>query len=120
MSFEVDLTRILDEFNEKENETLFKDISKAGKKAKQDLLNNSPKDTGDYSRGWTIRTKKSNKTISVIVHNRTHPRLTHLLEKGHVIRNKYGIFGRAPAHPHIKNAQDKAVDYLMRELKNDL
>ena len=45
--------------------------------------------------------------MDVIVHNKTDYQLTHLLENGHVIRNKKGTYGRAPAHPHIKPIEAK-------------
>ena len=120
MSFELDLTKILEDFADKESETLFQDISKAGKRAKREVVARSTKRTGDYSKGWAIRTVKTPKSIAVTIYNKTDYRLTHLLEKGHIIRNKYGTFGRAPAHPHIKQAQDEATNYLMTELMKDL
>ena len=46
---------------------------------------NSPKDTGDYKKGWRIKQDKARK--SIIVHNATDYQLTHLLEHGHVKRN---------------------------------
>lgn len=63
------------------------------------LRNTSPVKTGSYAKGWKVGTRRGS---DYIVHNATDYQLTHLLENGHVIRNKKGTYGRAPAHKHIK------------------
>ena len=60
---------------------------------------------GSYAKGWTV-TKKYG---GYIVHNKTDNQQTHLLENGHVIRNKYGEYGRAPAFRHIGPAEQKGI-----------
>lgn len=69
------------------------------------LKQTSPKKTGQYRKGW--RTKKVG--TAQVIHNKTHYRLTHLLEKGHAKRGG----GRVAAIPHIAPAEDKAIrDYI--------
>jgi hypothetical protein len=77
----------------------------------KDLKANSPKDSGDYGKGW--RVKKSGKKW--IVHNATDYQLTHLLEHGHVIRQGNG--GRTPAIAHIRPAEEKAVNQFLDNLE---
>lgn len=60
---------------------------------------------GSYAKGWTV-TKKDG---GYIVHNKTDYQLTHLLENGHVIRNKYGEYGRKEGVIHIKPAEQKGI-----------
>ena len=83
----------------------------------QKLRNESPKRSGKYASGWTV---KQDKRTGAIVYNKNKPRLTHLLERGHVARNKYGTYGRARARPHIKPAEEWASsefqDTIMRNL----
>lgn len=72
----------------------------------------------NYPKGWTTKnTKQKGKQISE-VHNATEYRLTHLLEKGHVIKNGTGrTYGRTRKFPHISIADEKAVDELEKRIK---
>lgn len=56
---------------------------------------------GQYKKGWTS-TKRG---TSYVIRNRTDPSLTHLLEKGHALRQG----GRAKAYPHIKPVEEKVI-----------
>ena len=81
------------------------------------LRNTSPVKTGSYARGWKVGKRRGS---DYIVHNATDYQLTHLLENGHVIRNKKGTYGRAPAHKHIKPVEEWASDELPRRIEGDL
>lgn len=111
------IERTLDEFATDQTELFFECMSKAGKMAKKDVINASPKGPKGYAKGWTIRTKREKFGINVLIYNKTHPSLTHLLEKSHFIANKKGTYGRTgPGHGqviHIKPARDKAEEYLL-------
>ena len=75
--------------------------------------------SGDYAGSW-INEKLQSKplTVSRAVHNEKHYRLSHLLEKGHVIRNGTGrTFGRSSAYPHIRPVNDWANEELVRLVK---
>lgn len=63
-----------------------------------------------YSSSWVNDEKeKSLKKTVRVVHNAEHYRLTHLLEKGHVIRNGTGrTFGKTGAYPHIAPVEEWA------------
>lgn len=65
----------------------------------------------DYNKGWTTKTvaKKRTGLMSVVVHNKTHYQLTHLLEKGHALVDG----GRARAFPHIGPVAEKAEEELI-------
>lgn len=78
-------------------------------------------DTYKYARGWTVKRKsKKGKITGFVVYNRTKPWLTMLLEKGHVIRNKAGTYGRALGIPHIAPAEKWAQGEIMRRLGHRL
>lgn len=119
-SFEVTLNKTLSEYTKEADEILFKAMSKAGKKAKKDVVQHSKKDTGEYKSGWTVRTKRLKGSAEIVIYNKTHPRLTHLLENGHVIRNKYGTYGRANGDHVIATAQEEAEAYLLELLNKEL
>ena len=78
------------------------------------LRSTSPKQTGDYAKGWRKRTAyESDSDIRLQVHNATDYQLTHLLEDGHA--NVDGGF--TPAQPHIGAAADKASQLLEKDVK---
>ena len=109
------LQSILDEFAERidaETDEVMEDVVKD---TAEDLRRTSPRRKpvgGDYAESWTWKKEKHR----FIVHNKDHYRLTHLLEKGHVIRNKYGTYDRTNGNPHIRRAENRAIEQLFREL----
>lgn len=120
-SFAVQLSQILSEYSEEVVDATNSSIDKVSKEAAKMLRNNSPKKTGSYARGWGTKAERGHGGIkTVTVHNRTDYQLTHLLEKGHVIRNKKGTYGRAPAHPHIKPVEEWANNELPAEIERKL
>ena len=63
-----------------------------------------------YAKSWKL---KRDKKGHVVVHN-TEYRLTHLLEKGH---EKRGGKGRTRPFGHIKPAEQRAVEKVIREMR---
>ena len=107
------MAELLDEVDKEVQQSARKGIDGVSKESVQKLRNTSPVKTGSYAKGWS--TKKQG-DMDVIVYNRTDYQLTHLLENGHVIRNKKGTYGRAPAHKHIKPVEEWAIDELPRRI----
>lgn len=111
------LSRELDAYGKEENEIMFQCMSKTMKRVKKDIVEASPKGPKNYAKGWSVRTKRYKYGFDGIVFNRTHPRLTHLLEKSHVIRNQHGQYGRTgPGHgqvEHIGPAAEKVEEYFL-------
>ena len=116
-SVSVQMKQILDEFSDKVNDVLEESADKVSKESVEKLHNTSPQRTGAYASGWTVK-KESAK--SVIVHNSDHYQLTHLLENGHVIRNKKGTYGRAPAHKHIRPVETWANREFQRLIEKGI
>ena len=98
---------LLDQYN--------KDFAALAQKASKEAADETARDIreaatamfrdGPYAKGWRA-TKKDG---GWIVHNATDYQLTHLLENGHVIRNKYGEYGRTPAYKHIGPAEQRGI-----------
>jgi len=90
-----------------------KDLEQAKKKvvrdAVKDLKATSPKDQGDYARGW----KATQQDGATVIHNATKPQLTHLLENGHA---KQGG-GRVPGKRHIEPVEQRIISDFERELE---
>ena len=78
-----------------------------------DLRETSPKDTGEYAKGWTARKEGPGRYV---VYNKKKPLLTHLWDHGHA---KAGG-GRVEGIPHIKPAQDRYVPEFEKKVQQIL
>lgn len=116
-SISIQMKELLNEVNEDVRKATKRNIDAVSKEAVQKLRNTSPKKTGSYAKGWG--TKKQGE-MDIIVYNRTDAPLTHLLENGHVIRNKKGTFGRVPGRKHIAPVEEWASDELPRRITEDI
>ena len=115
------LNDILDEYTKEVDKISNDTMKNVSKETATDLKNTSPKRTGKYARSWTVKSERgAGGSMIYTVHNKDYGWKTHILENGHVIRNKKGEFGRAPAHPHIKPARDRAETKLISELEKKL
>lgn len=69
--------------------------------------------TGKYNRGWSSKPQEGHRGsryfYSYVVYNKDKYRLTHLLEKGHAIKNKKGgvSYGDVAAFPHIAPEEER-------------
>ena len=111
------VTELLDEINKDIERSAKTNIQTVAKESVQKLRNTSPRKTGSYAKGWGVKREGD---MDVIVHNRTDYQLTHLLENGHVIRNKKGTYGRTPGTKHIAPVEEWAVDELPRRIMEDI
>ena len=69
---------------------------------------------GHYKDGWASKVERENAvSISIKVHNRKKPGLTHLLEKGYAKRGG----GRVSGVPHIAPAEQRAAEDYEKRLK---
>lgn len=116
-SVAVQMEELLDEINRDVQDSARKNIDRVSKESVQKLRNTSPSKTGSYAKGWT--TKKQG-DMDVVVHNRTDYQLTHLLENGHVIKNKKGTYGRTSGIKHIAPVEEWAIDELPRRIMEDI
>lgn len=92
-------------------------VKKAGNEVKSDISQNAPKSTGRYAKSWTVKkTKETSDSLELVVHSPTRYRIAHLLEFGHAKRGG----GRVSGKPHIKPAEEKAIDNLEKEITRAL
>ena len=94
-----------------------KAITMTAKESAQKLKNTSPKRTGEYAKGWRVKKRGKHDQI---VYNATHYQLTHLLENGHVIRNKKGEYGRTTGNHHISDVEKEAIQELPRRIMEEI
>lgn len=106
---EIAIERELAQYSEDVAEGLKREIKAVAKETVTELKSTSPRDTGEYARGWTYKVEFENaQDIRVRIRNRTKPQLTHLLEYGHA---KTGG-GRVQGKPHIRPAEQRAEKKL--------
>lgn len=83
-------------------------IAKAGAKKLRQV---SPKKSGDYAKGWTVKTEKEfRQPTKYTIHNKNKPWLAHLLEKGHATRDG----GRTKPIVHIAPVEEEIVGEYMQ------
>lgn len=115
-SVEIQMADIMDEVGKTCKGVLKTQSEEVAKEAAEKLRSTSPKRKGKYAKGWKVTRQKD----SLIVHNATDYQLTHLLENGHVIRNKKGTYGRTTGNKHIKPVEEWAQDELPRQIMKEL
>lgn len=90
-------------------------LDELGKEAVKKLQNTSPKNTGDYKKGWRYKRKVKGKNgFEAKVYNATRGQLTHLLEKEHPIVRNGEVVGRSKAHVHIAPVNEWVQSELPR------
>lgn len=115
------LQKILNDYSEDVRRAANESIDVVSKAAVKKLKSSSPRKTGSYAKGWTAKKEHGSGDIyTVTVHNKTDYQLTHLLENGHVIRNKKGTYGRVPGIKHIKPVEEWAQNELPNEIRKEL
>lgn len=115
------IAKIFDEYDRDMKRKVNNSVDKVAKESVQKLKDTSPKKTGDYAKGWKIKRERGRNGINdVTIHNATDYRLTHLLENGHVIRNKKGTYGRTSGRKHIKPVEDYFNSEVVEEIEREL
>lgn len=100
---------ILEEYTEDVQEGIAATAKTIADEGKSKLRSVSPKGrTGKYRKGWRVSSKRGKSYVACTIYN-TEYRLTHLLEKPHVIRNKYGKWGTSVPKVHIKPVEEACV-----------
>lgn len=112
----------LNAFQGQTEETCEKAVVKTANEAVTKLKNAHPAGSekygswDKYNSSWTVQKDMKKAVKTAIVHNKKHYRLTHLLEKGHALRQG----GRTRAFPHIEPVADFVNEEFYQELKRQL
>lgn len=121
VSVSAQMDQILDEYNVELKRATNNAMDVVAKEAAAKLKNTSPKKTGSYARGWSVKRERGSGGINTVtVRNKTDYQLTHLLENGHVIRNKKGEYGRTNGIKHIAPVEEWANNELPAEIEREL
>ena len=119
-SIAVQMKEILDEYSVEVKRATNNSMDVVAKQAVSKLKNTSPKKSGDYARGWKLSRERGSGGINTVtVHNRVY-QLTHLLENGHIVRNKKGTYGRFNGIKHIAPVEEWIQSELPAEIEREL
>ena len=111
----LDVSKMLDNYSTEVQDEIERVIFENCEKAKADLQNERSTyqvRTGKYNKGWKVKKTKNSKYVEGIVYN-TQYQLTHLLEKGHLLRNG----GKTRAFPHIGPVNDRTQKRVVEEIE---
>lgn len=108
------LKQYVDDFKEESTAML----RRSANRCKATLKATSPRgnESKHYADGWSVKDVSDNYTGGFVIYNRTKPGLAHLLNDGHVAKNKFGTYGFVRGDGHINKAEKDAVEYLMEQL----
>lgn len=107
----------MSEYRDLTEQALKSAVTQVAKETMDIAKEKSPSLSGRYKKGWTTKkTTDASGQISITVHNRARPGLTHLLEKGHAKRGG----GRVSGVPHIAPAEEYTVMELEARIRREL
>ena len=90
-------------------------VKKTGNDVKKQIQSTAPKDSGKYSKSWSVKTtKESSNGMEVTVYSRNRYQLAHLLEFGHAKRGG----GRVAARPQEEAGIEAFEKAIERSLSN--
>lgn len=113
--------KALKEYAGESEEDFFAIGQEVAKEGVKKLKHTSPRGEGSrkghYANGWAVRTKRPKPSRSSnIIYNKKKWGLTHLLERGHQLRQG----GKAKAIPHIKPVEEWCNEEFERRVKERL
>lgn len=114
-SVSAQMKELLDEVDENVKQSVEKNARDCSKGSASALKASSPRKSGEYSSGW--KSKKMGEA-DYIVYN-VEGWKTHILENGHVIKNKKGTFGRVAGIKHIRPVEDEFVEKFVQDCMRD-
>lgn len=113
LSLEKQLKEILEDYKDEVLDALKEEQTPVVTEAVKMLKASSPKKRGKYASGWGYTTTKETPAMKqMVIHNKTHAGLTHLLERGHATRSG----GRTVAQVHIKPVEEWSMNEYERRL----
>lgn len=116
-SVTIQMEKLLDEYSKEVNDVCEAAVAQTARKTASLLRSTSPKKTGTYAKGWTVK-REDEKTA--IVYNRTRYMLTHVLNNGYAKRNQYGSYGRVNGDGHIAAAEEWGIQEFESAIERGL
>ena len=108
-----EITLAVQQYTEDVSAAIEREVDATAKEMVAELRAISPKDTGEYAKGWTSRKEAKHGEYRQIVHNKNKPSLVHLLEFGHA--KKGG--GRVEGKSHVRPAAERHIGGFEKRIK---
>lgn len=118
-SIEKQLSSILEEYGSKVETTVKRVTEEIATETVSELQSRSPKAPGggEYARSWD----KKPTAKGMVVYNKGHYMLTHLLEFGHVSANQYGVYSkRVAARTHVKPVETEMIQKYINQIRKEI
>lgn len=119
-TLEVQVKQILDAYDAEVQKIADATMESVADEAVKQLKVKSPRKSGKYRRGWKCIKEIQHGVKTFIICNPSNAYKTHLLNNGHVIRNKYGAYGRKQGDNHIGLVADWANQEAESRIKREL
>lgn len=123
------LTDILVKFVDEEKDIIVDTLRETANDTKDKVQAKAPADSGEYRNGFEVIEESNGSLkdhVTIVVGNPKHYQLTHLLEKGHAVKNQYGAPTRAGAKKrvrgkrHFKPAETWGTEAALSRLRERL
>ena len=111
------MAAILDSVRDTIENVSDKDFKKAAQSARKKCMAYASSNQGKYRKGFATKKISDN---GYVTYNKTKPGLTHLLNNGHMVRNRNGTYGRYNGDNHMGRAEAEAVSECLKDLMSDL
>lgn len=108
----IEISQAIKEYTEEVSSAIETEVGKTAKEITKAIIARSPKDKGDYAKGWTQKKNTSGGRVTYTIYNKNKGSIAHLLEFGHVKRGG----GRVSGKPHIRPSYDQAVPEMERRI----
>ena len=111
----------LDKYKEEAEQVISDTLPLVGKETADELKRTSPRLSGEYANSWTYtmqQSRGSKNKNKLVVHNKKHYRIVHLLEKGHAKRNGGRVEAIVHVAPAQEHAEEKAIQRISDKLEN--
>lgn len=93
-----------------------KKVAQKGARAIANSARDKFNGTGKYAKGWTVSESKKPHYTSAIIHNKSVPGLTHLLEFGHALIIGGRNVGKVEGREHIGPVEEEIVNQYVNEV----
>ena len=111
------IVRELHQYSDKVDADVKKAVRKTANSVRSELVQTSPKETGDYAKSWkSSLTEETGHSMHITVYAGKY-QIAHLLENGHALRRGGRTIGKGYVSPeqHIKTAEEHG-EQLLTEL----
>lgn len=117
--FTVAVSDIIQEYSDEVVKAMPDAVKKAAKEGVKALKSAAASAVGGttYKNSFKSKATQTSSDLTEYTIYSSRYQVAHLLEHGHVVRNKYGVYGVAPAHPHWATAEEKANEILEEEIQ---